>query len=83
MSNITPRLRCSQDRAAPRKRVIAMPMGDDGAIDRAMRIDEELTGFAIEPAIGRIEPSFGMGKEHRANVGSYGANATVNEISEN
>ena len=44
--------------------VIAMTMGDDGAVDGRMRIDEELAGLAKEPAFGGINPGLGMWCQH-------------------
>ena len=45
-------------------RVVAMAVRDDGAIDRARRIDEESAGLAIEPAVGRIQPFVDAGSAH-------------------
>ena len=44
--------------------VIAMAVGDDGAIDRARRVDEEAARLAKEPAVGRIEPLVDAGGAH-------------------
>ena len=45
-------------------RVVAMTMGDDGAVDGGMGIDEELAGLAIKPAFGGVNPGLGMWCQH-------------------
>ena len=60
------RLRRRQDGGIVRPGMVAMAMGDDGALDGAGGIDEEIAGGAIEPLRTRKQPGRGMGRRHRS-----------------
>ncbi len=57
--------RAGQHGAVAGAGVVGMAMGDDGALDRTQRVDEETTRGAVEPCGQRGEPGFGVRTGHR------------------
>jgi hypothetical protein len=58
-----------QNMPIARPRVVGVPVGDDGAVDAAHRIDEEIAGFDVEPLRAYPNPAFWFDALHRPNMG--------------